>query len=459
MSSAILKAIEYSGVFMSKGTFRSYVLLILVSAASGVAVWAALRFTAPKHQWFAASPRQAINFIYSSDSDRWAQAVEKVKEDRTQDANANVALEVPSELRHYEDRHWFLATQVAEVKKHSLQNCHDYLDVAAMISRGDLVPVPVVTDDYVLFGVGARADQEAFTRYEDDHPLALYDEAQLANEYQRLSNQRSNIQSEIAQLNRQVGSLKDRDRAKRNELQKQLAAQQQQLSAIDQQKSALDKSYGQPDQRQKLFRDFESLQALAKNFRGRAYDLANPTDREAMKIAMLSSIRPAALKILEEVSAAYSHQFNRPLPVSSLVRPEEYQHTLRRYNRAAVLIDTPPHSTGCAFDIDYRYMSVAEQNFVMNYLAQLKRDGRIEVLRERGANFHVFAFVDGVRPPDDLIKSSLVDVDPSLKDEENADAKVSDTKAKTSKTEPRKTKRQSTVKTSPRNKAKSRRRR
>jgi hypothetical protein len=394
---------------MSKRTARSYVLLVFVSAFSGIAVWAALRFTAPKQHWFAAPTTQPVNLIYNTDSDRWAQAVSKVKEDRSQDANANVALEVPAELRHYEDRHWFLATQVAEVKKNSIQNCHDYLDVAAMISRSDLVSVPVVTDDYVLFGVGARADRDAFTRYEDDHALALYDETQLANEYQRLANQRANIQSEVSRLNSQIGSLKSRDRAKRNELQKQISAQQQQIATIDDQKSALDKAYGQPDQRQKLFKDFESLQTLAKNFRGRSYDLGNATDREALKVAMLSSIRPAALKILEEVARAYSRQFNRPLPVSSLVRPEEYQHTLRRFNRYAVLIDTPPHSTGLAFDIDYRYMSPAEQNFVMNYLAQLKRDGRIEVLRERGANFHVFAFIDGVRPSDDLIAASLQD--------------------------------------------------
>jgi hypothetical protein len=425
------------------------VLLIVVSAGSGIAVWAALRFTAPKLHWYAAPPSQPANLIYSTDSDRWAQAVAKVKEDRTQDANANVALNVPAELRHYEDRHWFLATQVAEVKKNNIQNCHDYLDVAAMISRGDLVPVPVVTDDYVLFGVGARADQEAFTRYEDDHPLALYDEAQLANEYQRLANQRANIQSELSRLNSQIGSLKSPDRTKRNELQKQVSAQQQQLDKADDQKSALDKAYGQADQRQKLFKDFESLETLAKNFRGRSYDLSGPTDREALKIAMLSSIRPAALKILEEVSSAYSRQFNRPLPVSSLVRPEEYQHTLRRFNRYAVLIDTPPHSTGLAFDIDYRYMSVAEQNFVMNYLAQLKRDGRIEVLRERGANFHVFAFIDGVRPPDELVKASLVDVDPSLKDAESTEEKVADTKTK-----PQQAKRQPAVKPSARKNAK-----
>ena len=137
-----------------------------------------------------------------------------------------------------------------------------------------------------------------------------------------------------------------------------------------------------------------------------------------------------------------------------MVRPEQYQHTLRRFNRYAVIIDTPPHSTGLAFDIDYRYMSAAEQNFVMNYLAQLKRDGRIEVLRERGANFHVFAFTDGVRPPDELIKASLVDVDPSLKDAENTDEKVSDTK-----TTSQKTKHPAALKPSARKNAKPRKRR
>ena len=70
-------------------------------------------------------------------------------------------------------------------------------------------------------------------------------------------------------------------------------------------------------------------------------------------------------------------------------------------------IDTPPHSTGLAFDIDYRYMSAAEQTFLMADLARIKREGRIEVIRERNANYHVFAFVNGTRPSDDLITASL----------------------------------------------------
>jgi hypothetical protein len=76
-------------------------------------------------------------------------------------------------------------------------------------------------------------------------------------------------------------------------------------------------------------------------------------------------------------------------------------------NRNAIMIDTPPHSTGLAFDIDYRYLSAAEQSFVMAELARLKREGRIEVIRERNANYHVFAFMNGTRPSDDLIAASL----------------------------------------------------
>jgi hypothetical protein len=146
---------------------------------------------------------------------------------------------------------------------------------------------------------------------------------------------------------------------------------------------------------------------LAKNFNGRSYNLDDPSDRLALKMNMLSAVRPQAFKIMEEVAAAYHRQFDRPLPVSSLVRPEQYQHRLRRFNRNAVTIDSPPHSTGLAFDIDYRYMSVAEQNFVMAELARIKNSGRIEVIRERNANYHVFAFLNGNRPADDLIAASL----------------------------------------------------
>jgi hypothetical protein len=191
------------------------------------------------------------------------------------------------------------------------------------------------------------------------------------------------------------------------EQQKEILVRQQELQADADEKALLDRAYGQPGSRQALLQDYESLQAVAKNFAGRSYNLGDASDRYALKVSMLSSVRPQALKILEEVAKAYHDKFARPLPVSSLVRPEQYQHSLRKVNRNAVLIDTPPHSTGLAFDIDYRYMSSEEQNFLMTELARLKDEGRIEVIRERNANYHVFAFVDGKRPSDELVTASL----------------------------------------------------
>src|SRR5204862_1995459 len=194
---------------------------------------------------------------------------------------------------------------------------------------------------------------------------------------------------------------------KKQDLLKQLTDRQQELQENVDEKALLDQAYGQPTSRQALLQDYESLQALAKNFAGRSYNLDDSTDRYALKVSMLSSLRPQALKILEEVAKAYHDQFARPLPISSLIRPEQYQHALSKVNRNAVLIDTPPHSTGLAFDIDYRYMSGEEQNFLMTELARLKDEGRIEVIRERNANYHVFVFVDGKRPGDELITASL----------------------------------------------------
>ena len=305
---------------------RRRVLLVLILVVAGVAAWRIFRFTSERRSRLFQSASELSNLTTNSASYSWDAAVEKVKEPRGEELGGN--LEVPQELKHYEERYWFLATQVAEIEKYNVHTVQDYLDLASLIGKGELVPVSAVTETYILLGVGQRADEEPFTKFEED------------------------------------GAVTDPG-------------------------------------------DYQALQKLAQNFNGRSFDLENPYDRHVLKINMLSTIRPQALKIIQEVSGAYSQKFARPLPVSSLVRPEQYQHSLRRVNRNAVTIDTPPHSTGLAFDIDYRYMSVAEQNFLMMELARIKNEGRIEVIRERNANYHVFAFVNGTRPSDDLVSASL----------------------------------------------------
>lgn len=386
---------------------KRIVLVLLIFAAVGVAVWTAIRVVRPR--WHAKTSHVSTGVAPEAVAETWDQAVEKVKADRGEPAGVNARVETPPELKHYSERHWFLAAQVAEIAKYKIHTCQDYMDLGAMIERREMLPVPALTDSYILFGIGERADEEAFSRYKDERSIELYNESQLSAAYKELADKRSKLQAEIAALKSQAGKLKKRERTKQRELQKQITSLETELRSTNEEKAELDGVYGDPETRQRMFRDYESLQSLANHFAGRSFDLNNSSDRHALKISMLSSLRPQALKVVEEVASAYHRQFGRRLPVSSLVRPEQYQRALRRVNRNAVLIETPPHSTGLAFDIDYRYMSAAEQTFVMEELARIKREGRIEVIRESNANYHVFAFVNGARPSDDLIAASLED--------------------------------------------------
>ncbi len=393
---------------------RHILLLIFLTVVFAAAVWAITRFTLKTPSLGESS---VVSAHHASDPDLWARSLEKVKESRGD--TGNVAMEIPQELRHYEERRWFLATQVAEVKKNKLQPVQDFVDLAAMIRRGELAPLPAVTDTYILFGVGARVDGDAFTRYIANESLELNDEAGLREAYARLESEHAKLQKEILDLQAKLEAANNGAGTKQDELDSEIAARRQELKSNEANRTLINHYYGlapgSPESGPKLLRDYDSLQALAKGFGGRSFNLDDAADRQTLKVYLLSSIRPPALKVMEEIAKRYHDQFARPLPVSSLMRSEQYQRALRRVNRYAVLIDTPPHSTGLAFDIDYRYMSIAEQNFVMDELARMKREGRIEVLRERGANFHVFAFIDGRRPSDDLINASLDEVGPPAK--------------------------------------------
>ena len=334
--------------------WKRILVLVFGLAAIGLGVWAVVRYTEARRIRLATT---ASGSTQPANSYSWEQAIERAKADRGEPIGSGARVETPAELKHYSERYWFLATQVAEIERQRVHTCQDFVDLAAMIQRGEVVTVPAATDSYVLIGVGECADQDLFTKWEEDKNVEL--------------------------------------------------------------------------------QDYGSLQTLARNFGGRTYNLDNPVDRYDMKVNMLMSLRPEALKVMEEVATAYHRQFGRPLAVSSLVRPEQYQRALRRVNRNAVLIDTPPHSTGLAFDIDYRYMSGAEQSFVMAQLARIKNEGRIEAIRERNANYHIFAFVDGTRPNDELITTSLEKAGAPPQEAHHAEAKPEKRQVKSKKTKPR----------------------
>jgi hypothetical protein len=337
----------------------------------------------------------------------WTQAVRKVKEDRGAPVGKQAKVEIPQQLRHYSDTRRFLAVQVAEWRQHRFNTPHDFVDLAAMIKSGEMVQLQPVSRNYILFGVGGNADKEPFTRYENGKRIKLYDETELAQEYARMAESRANLENAIAGFKQEINSLNKRERSLRARLQAQINEKEKALKAERERQEALDRFYGDDERRQQLFMDYQSLESLAKSFADRTYDIRDARARQEMKVRMLSSMRPEAFKVMEEIAVAYREKFDRPLPITSLVRPDEYQYALSKVNPNATRIETPPHSTGLAFDVYYRFMTAEEQSFVMDYLSRLKDEGRIEVLRENRDHYHVFAFVDGARPDEAVIRTVL----------------------------------------------------
>ena len=342
----------------------------------------------------------------ASEMNRWTLAVQQVKADRGEPMGKQAKVEIPQQVRHYGDTRRFLAIQVAEVKEHGLHTPQDLVELGEMVARGEMVTLSPATDKYVLFGVGANARKNEFTRYINGKSVPVYNEAGLRNAYEQIAKARARREQEIATLKTEVKGLGKRERSKRNKLQSQITAAQAAIKESNEDKELLDGFYNNAETREKLFSQYHSLETLSKNFRERDFNIEDDTARRDMKVRLLSSLRPEALAVLEEIAAAYHDRFQRPLPITSLVRPDEYQNALSKVNPNATKIDTPPHSTGLAFDIYYRYMTAAEQAHVMDHLAKLKDAARIEVLRENRDHYHVFAFIDGNRPSERLIASS-----------------------------------------------------
>ncbi|MBA3767284.1 MAG: hypothetical protein H0W99_09910 [Acidobacteria bacterium] len=339
----------------------------------------------------------------------WKQSVLKVKEDRGEPTGKQAKITVPPQLGHYSDTRRFLAIQVAEWKEHQFETPTDFVGLARLIRKGELVSLKPVTEDYILFGVGGNAEKDPFTHYEKSSGkrLSLYSASELRVEYARLADSFKNLEDEIDSLRQELkegGKLK---RSERLKLQAQITQKEKAVKAERERKELLDAGYGDAERERQILGDYETLENLAKDFSGRTFDLTDPNSRREMKVRMLSALRPEALKVMEEIAYSYRQKFDRPLPLSSLIRPDEYQHELSKVNPNATLIATPPHSTGLAFDVYNRYMTAEEQSHVMTHLARLEDEGRIEVLRENRDHYHVFAFIDGVRPDEALIIESL----------------------------------------------------
>jgi Family of unknown function (DUF5715) len=343
----------------------------------------------------------------------WKEAARKVEEDRGEPTGRKAQVETPAELKHYSDRRRFLAVQVAESHEQDYSLPHDYAELVQIIRKQQMVEMTPLGDDYILYGVGANASDEPFSHYDkssgENIPL-FENDVEFNNEYDRISETAKAPQARVSNLEDEIRKLSKRDRSRRRTLSTELAASRKSVLAIEDRKRLLASFYKNPDKRKILQSEYRALTELAADFGNKSYDINDPASRLEFKVRLLSFIRPEARDVLFEIARAYKEKFGRPLPITSLVRPEQYQKHLSETNANATRISAPPHSTGLAFDVYYFYMTSAEQDYLMSLVAKLKDDGRIEALRENRNHIHIFAFPDGVRPDESLIAKEIKQV-------------------------------------------------
>jgi hypothetical protein len=375
-----------------------------------VAVAVVFSLTATRHR----APRPTVSMpapptVEAAEVAPYERAVALVEEERGAETGREAVVEVPAQLRHYADRKRFLALQVAEASRLKLRVPADYADLADLIRAGELVELSPYGETYVLYGVGLSAGDDPFTHYDERRrrrvPLFAGREA-LRAEQARLSEALAASEVELKAAGEELKAAPREDVTARKELSARLAGAKKKVEALKKERALLAESYDTDAAVRRYAAEYGRVAALAADFGGESYEMEAPASRREMKVRMLCFLRPAARDVLEEVGRAYRERFGRPLPVTSVVRTIEYQNLLSRTNANATRIETPPHSTGLAFDIYYRYMDADEQNFLMAELARLKDSGRIEVLRERRDHFHVFAFAGGRPPEEALVKKA-----------------------------------------------------
>ena len=308
----------------------------------------------------------------------WAAALARVEELRGSPGR----IEVPSELQHYDDRRRFLALQMADSKEEGFDLPHDQAELVEMIQRGELVEMRALGDDYILYDVGTASREDPLTHYDPasgkdvklfpDFPAYAAEDQRLADEEKR------------------PGSVGAKAHAEREV-----------LSAF----------YSDPGRRDRLFAEYRAVTDMAYDFRGLSYDLHDPADRVRFQVRLLSFIRPEARDVLLKVAHDYHERFGRRLPVSSLVRTQRYQRRMVRNSPNATGVELAPHTTGMAFDISYKFMASDEQNFVMEEVARLEDEGRVEGLRERNNSIHIYTYADGHRPAENIVTGFLDEVE------------------------------------------------
>jgi len=348
--------------------------------------------------------------VASAEPNPLALAISKVEAERSEPIGREASVAIPVELKHYRDRRRFLAVQAAEFRKQRLPLPLDYADLVDLIGKRQFVELKPLDGDYLLYGVGAGATDEAFAHYDlasgKNVPL-FATEGEYKTERERLEGLIKEQQAQLDELARAIKATPKRDRAQRKALTAQAIEQRRAISEIAERKQLLEAYVNDSNKRRLLAAEYRKLAEFAASFQEHPYDLNDATERRALKMRLLCYLRPQARDVLTEIARAYNEKFNRPLPITSLVRHAQYQKQLSETNPNAARNAAPPHTSGLAFDVYYHFMTAAEQDYLMGVIARLKADGRIEALRETRDHIHVFAFTDGHRPDEKLIAQQI----------------------------------------------------
>ena len=362
--------------------------------------------TAPAPESAAAPPPA----VAPSEVNPWREAARLVEEDRGQAIGRAARVHVPAELRHYANKKRFLALQVAGWMEKDYPIPADEADLARMIDHGDMVEVPAFGKDHVLYGVGANATDEPLAHFDraTGREIPLYSRYDLfedaAAEWEAKAEEKK---AAAAAATAQAAKTPRAQAKRRRALLAQARQARQEAAALEKRRAQVKAWYDDPSQRALLVEERRVLDDLARRLGKRQYDLDEPPDRRAFRGRLLSFVRPPARDRLMDLAARYRAQFSRPLPVTSLVRTEQYQRQLGETNPNATRIQVPPHTTGLAYDVYYHYMTGPEQDSLMDMVAQDERAGLVESLRENRDHIHIFAFADGRRPPETLVAEAL----------------------------------------------------
>lgn len=349
--------------------------------------------------------RPSVAVPASPPVNQWLEAAKRIEEAREGAVGRRASVTVPDELKHYPDRRRFLGIQAAATLEQGYEIPEDFADLVRLIRQGEFVEIKPLGDDYILYGVGEIETDEPIVHYDRESGLGvplLATDAEYESELARITGLGEELAKEISDGRAQLKSAGRRQRALRSRLRVRLKALDQSLLETDRRKELLKNYFTDPQRRRLLALEYESLVKFAAGLDDGHYNLAAAESRREFKVRLLGFARPEAKTVIEQIARTYNGKFSRRLPVTSLVRTEEYQRRLARKNTNAARSVMPPHATGLAFDLYYYFMDADEQIEVMSQVAMLESAGQVEALRESRDNIHVFAFAAG-RPPGELL--------------------------------------------------------